>query len=85
MLPAVAAVLFTLAVAPALPRDRWAALALTPVGVIANLWLRSRDKPAMTNNRVGDIGFGPVPIDLTWSYIREIAPLAVVVALQLLV
>ena len=84
-LPTAAAVLFSLAVAPAVPSARWVALALTPVGVIANLSLRTKGRPAMTGDRVGDIGFGPVPIDLAWSYVREIAPLAITLALQLVV
>jgi hypothetical protein len=83
--PPAAAVLFTLAAAPAVPTARWVALALTPVGVIANLSLRTKGRPAMTGDRVGDIGFGPVPIDLAWSYVREIAPLAITLALQLVV
>lgn len=82
VLPAVAAVLFTLAAAPAMPSNRWLALALTPFGVLSNLWLRSRDRPPVTDNRIADVGFGPVPIDLVWSYLREIIPLLVVVVVQ---
>ena len=85
VLPAAAAVLFTLAVVPAVPSVRWVALALTPLGVMANLSLRTKGKPALTGDRVGDIGFGPVPIDLAWYYVREIAPLAITLALQLAV
>ena len=84
-LPTAAAVLFTLAVVPAVPSVRWVALALTPLGVMANLSLRTKGKPALTGDRVGDIGFGPVPIDLAWYYVREIAPLAITLALQLAV
>ena len=54
-----------------------------PVGVIVNLWTRTKGKPTVTADRVGDIGFGPIPIDLTWYYVREIAPLAITLALQL--
>jgi len=85
VMPAAAALLFVIAVAPAVPSSRWIALALIPIGVIANLWTRTKGKPAMTGNRVGDLGFGPVPIDLTWYYVREIAPLAITLVLQLLV
>ena len=76
-------VVFVLAVAPAVPSARWAALALIPIGVLVNLWTRTKGKPAVTADRVGDIGFGPIPIDLTWYYVREIAPLAITLALQL--
>jgi hypothetical protein len=82
-MPAAASVLFVLAVAPAVPSGRWAALALVPVGVLVNLWTRTKGKPTVTADRVGDIGFGPIPIDLTWYYVREIAPLAITLALQL--
>ena len=82
-MPAAAAVVFVVAVAPAVPSARWAALALIPIGVLVNLWTRTKGKPAVTADRVGDIGFGPIPIDLTWYYVREIAPLAITLALQL--
>ena len=82
-MPAAASVVFVVAVAPAMPSARWAALALIPVGVLVNLWTRTKGKPAVTADRVGDIGFGPIPIDLTWYYVREIAPLAITLALQL--
>jgi hypothetical protein len=82
-LPAATAVLFVVAVAPAVPSSRWAALALIPIGIIVNLWARTKGKPAVTGGQVGDVGFGPVPLDLTWYYVREIAPLAITLALQL--
>jgi hypothetical protein len=83
VLPAAASLLFVVAVAPTVPATRWAALALIPAGLIVNLWARTKGKPAVTADRIGDIGFGPVPIDLTWYYVREIAPLAITLALQL--
>ena len=82
VLPAIIALLFTLAVAAAMPPTRWPALALTPIGVLANLLLRARDRPPITNNRIADLGFGPVPVDLTWSYVRELVPVIIVVVLQ---
>jgi len=84
-MPTSAAVLFVVAVTPAVPPTRWIALALIPVGIIVNLWARTKGKPAVSGDRVGDFGFGPVPIDLTWYYVREIAPLAITLALQLVV
>jgi hypothetical protein len=83
VLPAAASLVFVVAVAPTVPSARWAALALIPVGIIVNLWARTKGKPAVSADRVGDLGFGPVPIDLTWYYVREIAPLAITLALQL--
>jgi hypothetical protein len=83
VLPTAVAVAFAIAVAPAVPTARWVALDITPVGVIANLWLRTTGKPAVPGGLVGDFGYGPVPVDLAWSYVREIAPLAIILALQL--
>jgi len=81
--PAVAAVLFTLVAAPAMPADRWIALALTPIGVLTNLWLRATAKPMELDGLVADLGFGPAPVQLSWFLIRGIAPLALVLTLQL--
>jgi hypothetical protein len=83
VLPTATVVLFTLAAAPAVPPAQWVALALAPPGVIANLWLRTKGRPDVSGDRVGDFGFGPVPIDLVLSYVREMAALAITVALQL--
>jgi hypothetical protein len=83
VVPAVAAVLFTLAAAPAMPADRWIALAFTPIGVLTNLWLRATAKPMEFDGLVADLGFGPAPVQLSWFLIRGIAPLALVLSLQL--
>lgn len=83
--PAVAALSLTLAAAPAVPAGRWAALALTPIGVLSNLWLRATARPLEFDSLVADLGFGPVPVRLTWFVIRGIAPLAIVLTLQLAV
>ncbi|HYN71557.1 MAG TPA: DUF6297 family protein [Nakamurella sp.] len=81
--PAAAAVLFTLFAAPAMPADRWIALALTPIGVLTNLWLRATAKPMEFDGLVADLGFGPAPVQLSWFLIRGVAPLAIVASLQL--
>ena len=81
--PAAAAVLFTLLAAPAMPADRWIALALTPIGVLSNLWLRATAKPMEFDGLVADLGFGPAPVQLSWFLIRGVAPLAIVLSLQL--
>ena len=81
--PAVAALLFTLAAAPAMPADRWIALAFTPIGVLINLWLRATAKPMEFDGLVADLGFGPAPVQLSWFLIRGLAPLALVLSLQL--
>ncbi len=83
--PAAAAVLFTVAAAPAMPADRWIALALTPIGVLTNLWLRATAKPMEFDGLVADLGFGPAPVQLSWFLIRGIAPLALTVSLQLVI
>ena len=83
--PAVAAVLFTLGAAPAMPADRWIALALTPIGVLTNLWLRATAKPMEFDGLVADFGFGPAPVQMSWFLIRGVAPLALTVSLQLVI
>ena len=66
-----------------MPADRWIALAFTPIGVLINLWLRATAKPMEFDGLVADLGFGPAPVQLSWFLIRGIAPLALVLTLQL--
>ncbi len=82
-LPAAAVLIYTAGVAPAVPATHLAALALVPVGVLVNVWLRATGKPIELGAQIADTGFGPLPIELAWFLIRGIGPLAVVVGVQL--